>query len=416
MKRHHLLLLLIATLLVSCNSNRGTLFQVTNSYEDAREDASVLISREKISKLMDIPEDQLPLLMDTNGHPLPCQTDDVDMDGRWDELFALIDLPAGGDQKVTLRFISPGEYPQFEPRTNLRLGDATRAGYPELYEADRLEGITYHNHSRTGEVYQMEGPAWENDRVGFRNYFDQRNGMDIFGKLTCEMVLDSVGVAGKPSYHEPADWGMDILKVGTSLGAGAIGYLHNDSIYRVGDSGSGTYQVLFEGPLRSRFNLHYSDWIVDGTPIQVLHQVEITAGRHHYQGTVTYSGALDDLKLVPGIVNMKSDTLHVIDLGANHMAFVTHDTQAEDGSLMAMALMVPKEYLVDQGETSESGKGITQTYYIILDSSPGEAVPYRFYALWEKEDSAWASLENVTGYLTGEAARWTQSVITMALY
>ena len=131
-----------------------------------------------------------------------------------------------------------------------------RSTYNELITlADRLEGITYHNHARTGEVYQMEGPAWETDLVGFRNYLDQRNGMDIFGKLTGEMVLDSVGVAGRQSYHDPDDWGMDVLKVGTSLGAGSIGYMYSDSIYRVGDSGSGTYELLMEGSQRSRFLL-----------------------------------------------------------------------------------------------------------------------------------------------------------------
>ena len=50
---------------------------------------------------------------------------------------------------------------------------------------------------------------------------------------------------------------MDVLKVGTSLGAGAIAYMYNDSIYRVGDNGSGTYERIFEGPQRSRFNLNY---------------------------------------------------------------------------------------------------------------------------------------------------------------
>ena len=39
----------------------------------------------------------------------------------------------------------------------------------------------------------MEGSAWENDLVGFRNYMDQRNGMDIFGKTTPDMVLDQCG-------------------------------------------------------------------------------------------------------------------------------------------------------------------------------------------------------------------------------
>ncbi len=63
--------------------------------------------------------------------------------------------------------------------------------------AARLEGICYDNYDHvTSAAYQMEGPAWENDLVGFRNYLDQRNGMDIFGKIESRMVLDSVGVAG----------------------------------------------------------------------------------------------------------------------------------------------------------------------------------------------------------------------------
>ncbi len=56
---------------------------------------------------------------------------------------------------------------------------------------------------------------------------------------------------------------MDVLKVGTSLGAGAIGYMYKDSIYRVGDNGSGTYEVIFEGSQRSRFNLTYRDWKIE---------------------------------------------------------------------------------------------------------------------------------------------------------
>ncbi|MCK4746712.1 MAG: DUF4861 family protein, partial [Bacteroidales bacterium] len=216
-------------------------------------------------------------------------------------------------------------------------------------------------------------------------------------------------------YHEPAAWGMDVLKVGTSLGAGAIGYQFKDSIYRVGDNGSGTYRVLFEGSQRSRFNLKYMDWDVGGTPIDVQQQVEIVAGRHYYQGMVTYSGTGEAINLVAGIVNMKSEALHVVDLDAHHTALLTHDAQSEDGSLLAMALVVPKNYLVEHGEAKANGEGIIQTYYAVLEARPGEPVPYRFYALWEKEDPRWASLENVTGYLKTEAARWTQSVIIEVL-
>ena len=277
--------------------------------------------------------------------------------------------------------------------------------------AQRLEGISFDNYAGvTSAAFQMEGVAWENDKVGFRNYMDQRNGMDIFGKLTEEMVLDDVGISGGPSYHEPAAWGMDILKVGTSLGAGAIGYMYNDSIYRVGDSGTGSYQQVFEGSQRSRFNLTFKNWNVEGNAVDVLHQIEISAGKHYYQSMVSYSCADMDMDLVAGIVNMKSDEMHILALGDHHTALLTHDLQAEDSTLLAMALMVPNQYLLRHGESKEKGEGITQTYYVVLDARDGEALPYRFYSLWEREDPRWSSLEEVKKFLDGEAARWTQSV------
>ena len=398
-------------LAVSCTSGEELSLQVLNPMDQPRNDAAILLTRGEISDRMDIPEGKLPVLLNEKREPVPCQADDVDRDGAWDELFGLIDMPGRGQKELKLKFVNPEEYPVFEARTNVRLGDAQRPGYPELKTAERLEGITYDNHERTAEVYQMEGPAWENDMVGFRNYLDQRNGMDIFGKLTAKMVLDSVGVAGAPSYHEPGGWGMDILKVNTSLGAGAIGYLYNDSMYRVGDNGSGKYELVFEGSQRSRFNLTYSNWKVDGLNLEVIHQIEIAGGRHYYQGVVTYSGTDKELDLVTGIVNMKSDQLHVVEADENHTALITHDRQSEDSTNLAMALLVPTEYLVSTGEAPESGEGITQTYYAILDAISGVPVTYRFYALWEREDPRWASLDEVTGYLRSEAEKWTRSLV-----
>ncbi len=43
------------------------------------------------------------------------------------------------------------------------------------------------------------------------------------------MVLDEVGTDTAKNYHALADWGMDVLKVGKSLGAGAMGVLMRDA-------------------------------------------------------------------------------------------------------------------------------------------------------------------------------------------
>ncbi len=410
MKRTVILLILVSVIAGSCQKREEVRLLVSNPLDNQRNDAIILLSRSAIEQWIQVPENRVPLVSIAAGDPIPCQLDDIDMDGTWDELFCLIDMGPLEQVTVVLTLVPAEEFPLFEQRTNLRLG-ANEPGYPELKRAERLEGITYHNHGRTGEVYQMEGPAWENDRVGFRNYLDQRNGMDIFGKTTSRMVLDSVGIATRQSYHEPDTWGMDILKVGTSLGAGSIGYLYRDSVYRVGDRGSGTYTAVFEGPLRSRFNLTYDPWFIEDRRVRVLHQVEIIAGRRCYQSMVTISGSGGDFELVAGIVNMMSDTLHVLELDPQYTGLLTHDMQTEDTSLLAMALVVPRLDLISSGEAKKSGEGVTETYYAVLNAPEQRPVPYRFYALWEKEDPRWANLIDIKAFLKEEAERWTQSLM-----
>ena len=73
---------------------------------------------------------------------------------------------------------------------------------------------------------QFEGPGWESDKIGYRLYLDWRNATDIFGKKTHKLVLDGVGLDGFDSYHEVSDWGVDVLKVGSSLGIGSVEINH----------------------------------------------------------------------------------------------------------------------------------------------------------------------------------------------
>jgi hypothetical protein len=410
----HLLFYLIMGLLLfaACNTEDKVVLGIFNPLESEREDGTLVFTRRTLSNWSEIPAGKLPVLVMEDGTYVPSQVDDVDGDGQWDELFALADISSTGQMNLRLQWVEENTYPEFDVRTNLRLGDASLPGYPELQRAERLENVSYDNYSGvTSAAFQMEGPAWENDKVGFRNYMDQRNGMDIFGKTTSRMVLDSVGVSGGPSYHDQADWGMDVLKVGTSLGAGALAYMYEDSLYRLGDNGKGTYRVIFEGSQRSRFALEYTNWSMGDMQVDVRQDIEITGGRHYYQGSASYSGAEENLRLAAGIVNMNSKEMHLFDAGENHVALLTHDYQAEDSTLLGMAIMVPKEYHKGNGESPESGDGITQTYYLLMDAFPGDPVPYRFYSFWEREDPRWKSMDEIKAYLEVEAERWTQSIV-----
>lgn len=359
----------------------------------------VEITRKFVSEKTDIAPGKLPVVKDQSGNYIPSQADDLDGDGNWDELFFMVGLGAGEEKEVFVSFVNKEDYPSFETRTNIRFAKKDE-DYREVEFATRE---THAVNTETQKVWQMEGIAWENDKVGFRNYFDRRNGMDIFGKVTEDMVLDEVGYKDNPSYHEyNPDWGVDVLKVGNSLGAGSIAFLYKDSLYRVGDNGTGTCRVLVEGPLRSIFRFEFKEWKMGDRALNVVHDVSIEAGKHYYKSEVTYAGTDEPLQLVTGIVNKKSDALHEV-TAENFRAFYTHDLQSEDTTMLGMGILVSKNDFLGTSTTRDTGEGITETYCVHLAAEEGKPVSYRFYSVWEREDEKWKEAAAFGAFLEEEA-------------
>ena len=266
--------------------------------------------------------------------------------------------------------------------TNIRMA---RVDGDELTEMDEVTRAPDHLGQRIPFVYQMEGPAWENENVAFRLYFDERNGIDIFGKKTTNMVLDSVGDvrAGKDqNYHNMADWGMDVLKVGNSLGAGSIALMIGDSIYRLGDVAEEHYRKLEEGPGGSRFLLDYNGWEVAGRSLDLDWEISIEPGTWGYESSVTLTGLQGDEELLTGIVNLHSDTLYTEERGGRFVMY-TYGPQAELDHTLGMAITADEAAVLGHGELSETDLPVGSTYYVRLRLAEGEPTAYRFTAGWE---------------------------------
>jgi hypothetical protein len=397
--KHFVLLLSILTLF-SCNKEKGPVLILENSLEVERVDAPVKLLRQHLEQHFDLSE-QVPVIKDKEGNYVPCQLDDVDGDGRWDELFLVSDFKAKERKELSIELINPSVYPKFTVRTNIRMA-SKKDGYKEVREAIRE---THAINTETQKVWQMEGPGFENDKIGFRNYFDQRNGMDIFGKVTAKMALDQAGDAENPDYHtfDPS-WGMDILKVGNSLGSGAIACYMNDSLYRVGDNGEGTFRLLSEGPLRSIFRFEFMNWEMDGKPLHVIHDITIQAGTYYFESKMTYSGIAEDISFATGIVNDKSDSLFTVDCNEGWNAFYTHDIQSLDTTILGMAILVSDDYFDKTFDAEYSGPAsINHTYALVMNAEHNLPVFCRFYAVWEKEDEKWKDRGNFAQFLQMEA-------------
>ena len=306
-------------------------------------------------------------------------------------------VKVGAERTVTTEIVLADHYPEFKAHTNIRLA----AKKPELHEVSTYERLKGFDTNVTSPVLQMEGPAWENEFVAFRNYLDERNGMDIFGKKIDTMVLDEVGVPGGPSYHNLQDWGQDILKVGNSLGAGSIALQIGDSLYRIGPDATSFTNIVTEGPLKSVLEFTFDNWEVQGRSYQVRHQVEIQSGTRFYQSFVSVKGLKGDERLVTGIVNMNSDSLYSYK-GVQEVAFGTYDNQAFGGEKLGMAIAVNKDDFNETFTTPDTGKGITQTYGLTLNLYKDRPTSFRFYSCWEYENTQFSDYTGFSDFITSD--------------
>jgi hypothetical protein len=355
-----------------------------------------------------IPEGQLPVFI-SGTDTLVSQCVDFNKDGKTDNILVLISLPAGSTREARVVYLPGDQYPVFKRMTNIRFARHV----PQPVEMDTATRVQTTDTEVTSRILQMEGPAWENDKVGFRNYFDLRNGTDIFGKQTSEMVLDSVGLnraTVMPGglnigeiYHNLSPWGMDILKVGNSLGAGSVALMVNDSLFRIGDNGNGSFFRMYEGPLKSEFMFEFPEWKAGNETFNISQYISITAGKYRFMSSLVTGETNGNAQFVTGIVNMHSDSLYVEKVSPDYTALLTHAVQSEDTAMLTMALLIPDEELEGYGETRKTGEGITSTYYARLKTDAGVPATYWFYAFWATGNPEFGDMDNVLEILRRDA-------------
>lgn len=405
-----ILILLLAILSTACKKNELVIV-LTNDTSVERVDEAVTISRADLEKQNGkIPMGFVPMLVADGGDVIPSQVDDLNGDGEWDELFTLVNIPANSSLNLKVAIVKPKSLPSFTQRSNAWLASPLEDGsYREVKKVERPK-ITRENHGQTSKYFQFEGPGWENDRVGFRNYFDERNGNDIFGKRTPEMVLQNVGV--NEDYHALQDWGMDILKVGASLGAGSIAVEINGTLHRVGPNADGSYELVSNGPLRSIFRLKFENWIIEDLNLSVVHEISIHGGVWYYDSKVTVTGVATEFAVVTGIttIDLKDIKAQYNDYENGVVSLSTHDKQTIEGEFLGMAVMLASDNYIDHAYLNADAKDINHTYALRMKTSANNPVSYRFYSAWELSDNGFSNSKYFEDMLKRDALCMAQPV------
>lgn len=381
-----------------------------------RPDEVVVLSRNLIESIQPIPDGSLPVFKSDGKELIPSQIDDIDHDGVWDEVVLLLDFTANEVKPVTIDQVTADNYPEFEKRTNLRLGILQDdKSYVEVdeYTAPRCDdGFEI--------IAQAESVNWENDKIGFRNYFDCRNVKDLFGKRKPDLIIDKIHTPELPSYHDLADWGMDVLHCGSSLGSGGIALLKNDSLFRLGSTDTYTYKKIVEGPVRSIFELRYSGWHVDGDVLEAVERISIYPGKYWFESDVTVTGCPEGSQVVTGIVTSFLKREPFAFESADFQCIGTHDVQSLNKDELGMGVIVPLSEAGKIGRTTDINffklgfetvkeKGfsniISETYYIGQKCQSGNPAKHYFFSVWGLDKDQWKTEEGFRAYMTEEAEK-----------
>jgi hypothetical protein len=401
------IVLMIILSLGSCEPVEKVIINITNPSDIQRQDEPVIIHRDTLESWgLKFNVTKVPVVS-IAGEIIPSQVDDLNLDGKWDELFFLVEMKANESLQAEVKLLQQKDQPVYSKRTNVRMAKIIKKGkaFEELSVALRLKG---RDTKVTSKHYQFEGPGWENERIAFRNYLDERNGMDIFGKTIRGLVLDSIGING--DYHNLLPWGMDILKVGNSLGAGSLALLSGDTLARAANPSKSEFHLISEGPVRSVISLQYNRWRVADLDLDLTHEISIWGGMYGYQSTVTLNGFTDSLTLMAGIVNMLADSLNIVST-AQHTIMATWEKQAFNGDYLGLALVLPNEFFRGGYEAPEKDRDVTESYCARLSMVQDRPVTFRFYAGWERSDPAFSTESGFLDMLRKEVQRMEEPVV-----
>ena len=316
---------------------------------------------------------------------LPSQADDLDGDGKLDEIAFQIGLKANQTRIVTLAY--------GEAATIARL----RSVYPKRTHAMFAQ--------------KFEGMGWESEVNAWRLYFDQRNAIDIYGKRRPGLYLE---VFGSPEYdyHEESPIGRDIYKIGDALGVGAVGALVDGQVVKVSDVAERSWRIISEGPVRAIVELSYRGWKVGGRTADLTSRITQWAGERGFEHRVAVKNA-EGLAIVTGLPRKPSLYELYLEPSAGHPAA----WQATWGRQVLKTGATATESLPDQnlglavvafGAASRIvGGGNSPNLLVRPELSNGVA---RWYTLaaWDQEAS-----ENLQVSAPGAAARYRNNSLVL---
>ena len=379
------------------NSSKSTSVKISNNSETLFSNVLIKLDISELKDKIDLSQSEKIIVI--SDSIIPCQINDYNKDEVPDKLVFLCSLKPGEKKEIEIKkACHEEEIKKFSKKTQAEISIKTGGEWKDRKYIDgTFENVSClrvpDEHTDHSYFIRYEGPGWESDMVGYRFYLDWRNAIDIFGKIVDTMVLQNVGQDGFDSYHEMADWGMDILKVGSSLGIGSIGIWEKEQAQRVAETDSVTCKIVKDGIIESKIKTKYYGWKVGDDTTDLTSYLSIHAGSRLTKHKIKLSNSVDSIST--GIVKHENGVLINSEQGEGDWAYMaTYGEQSLANDHLGMAILYNKNDLIKIDEDEYS--------HVVVLKPTENKLNYYFLAAWEKELNGIKSKEEFIEYLNNE--------------
>ena len=399
MKR--LLTILMACVATGVMATETFTISVKNASRDVRKDVPVVL---KLADYASYPQAVRSAVVTVDGNEIACQLDDLNRDGRYDELCFLTDLGKNEKKTFEINLSEEESTKKYVPRTFsellLRNPKVKIKNKHDLF----MKEMTVERGVNPYAIVHHHGVAFESELVGFRIYFDHRQTVDAYGKFKKQLEIRETQFYTDEN-QKAAGYGDDVLWVGSSYGVGALRGWDGENQLMLEDVERRTQRVISSGPVRSIVELVDEDWrpVKDLKPITMRTRYTIYGGHRDVQVDIHFDRNASGYDFATGIINVKnskefSDKKGLRGCWGTDWPVGVKDTAGHKMETVGLGVIVPQKYIRKEKPADEVNYTYVvgtdtqdMTYYVAFASDNEEFVMhsekewFEFLKQWKRE-------------------------------
>ena len=373
MKKHLLTISAVLAAVVAAQAADKTLtVTVTNPSKTERKAVPVVI---------EVDDDVRSALVTLDGKEIPCQLDDLDDDGEFDELAFVTDMAKKEKQTFTVTLSEQGEPRKYENRTYGYLGIRDRSEKNQKHQ--RITSVTFQKDTNPYNYIFPHGAVMENDMVGFRVYADHRQSLDYYGHRNYKMDIAETAFYTTQEQRDKG-YGEDVLYTGSTYGCGALHGWDGKKSVMFENVRNRTQTVVCEGPVRTILDITNRAWQpYEGCkPVDIRTRYILYYGHRDVEVQVDFSRDVADIPLSTGIVDIVEGSTEFSDKaglrGDWGRACAGNNPKVYDTITVGLGIFVPKQYYKADSHFTDGKERLPNQAYVQVVGTKDDDMHYWF--------------------------------------